>query len=351
MILVTGGAGFIGSNFILQWISERKSSVVNLDKLTSTGNLNNLSLLEHHASHHFIRGDICNRSLVQDLLKKYQPIYIIHCAAETQADRSTYHPEKFILKNVVGTYDLLEETLAYWRTLSPENQQRFRFLNVSSHEVFGHASTSSTSVTENSPYLPNNPYAASKASADHWVRAYHQTFGLPTLIANSPINFGPYQFPEKLIPSIIINALQGKPLNVYAEDNNTLPWLYVGDQCHALQVILERGTPGEAYNIGAQAIVTRKKLIEQVCSILDDLDEDSHLKPHASLIKITKEPARHDQRHVINDTKLRQLGWEPKGSFESNLRKTVHWYLNNMTWMENVISGEYKDWIVSGAVK
>lgn len=345
MILVTGGAGFIGSNFILQYIENERTGVVNLDKLTPAGNLNNLWLLEHNTSYHFVRGDVRNRPLLREVLRKYRPTAIVHCAAETQNERSVLHPETFFQKNVLGTFDLLEETLAYWRELDPAAQKTFRFLNVSTNEVYGVASPNAPYVNEENPFAPIRPYSASKAAADHFVRVYNKTYGLPTITTHCSNNFGPYQFPKKLIPLIIINALQGNTLDIYGEGRNTSPWIYVGEHCAALRHVLAHGTPGETYNIGGQTVVTNRELIESVCRMLDVLKSDSKHRPHAGLIKIVKEHAKHGQNRILDDTKLRKLGWAPRESFKESLHRTIEWYLHNMPWVENVMSGEYKDWI------
>lgn len=345
MILITGGAGFIGSNFILQWIAEEKSGVINLDKLSGAGNLNNLSQLEYNQAYHFIKGDIRNRSLMHEILRKYQPHAIIHCAAETYGGRSAQLPEQFLLKNISGTADLLEEALSYWKELDADKQQRFRLLHVSSHQVYGQSNQQAQAATEKTPFAPVRPYAASKASADHLVESYYRDHGLPTLITHSSNNYGPYQFPQKLVPFIIVNALQGKPLHVNSEACNTLPWSYVGDHCAAIRLVLSRGKPGETYNIPAQTVVTNRELIMTICHIMDELKPDSPFKPHASLITTVKEHARQGQSLILDGNKTTLLGWEPKETFEFSLRKTIQWYLQNMPWVENVVSGDYKDWI------
>lgn len=347
MILITGGAGFVGANFISHWIATKKAEVVNFDKLTSTANLNNLSQLEHNTSYHFVKGDIRNRPTLKEALQKYKPTAIIHFAAETPNDRSLQHPEYFIQKNVLGTFDLLEETLSYWKLLDNQTKEKFRFVNVSTSEVYGMSSQEDRPVTEEAPFMPTRPYSASKASADHLVRAYNKTYGLPTLTTHCSNNFGPFQFPKKLIPLIIVNAIQGNPLEIYNEGQSKTPWLYVGDQCEALRLLLEKGIPGESYNIGAQALTTNEKLIELICKALDDLNEDSLYKPHSKLITIVKSASK-KQHQILDDTKIKRLGWSPSETFETNLRKTIQWYLHNMSWVENVVSGGYKDWIHSG---
>lgn len=346
MIFVTGGAGFIGSNFVLKWIREEKGPVVNLDKLTYAGNLNNLSTLEHHAFHRFFQGDIKDRSLVRDLFRQFHPHAVLNFAAETHVDRSISHPEQFIQTNIIGTFNLLEETLAYWKLLQKDEQRKFRFLQVSTDEVYGSLAPGAPPSKENAPYFPNSPYAASKASADHLVRSYHQTYGLPTLVTHSSNNFGPYQFPEKLIPLMIVNALQGKPLPIYGDGMNIRNWIYVGDHCEAIQAVLEKGTPGESYNIGDNREQNNRTIVKTICSILDELRHDSPFVPHASLIKFVKDRPGHDRRYALDCTKIRrEVGWKPHDNFMEKLHQTVVWYLQNMSWVENVISGEYRDWI------
>jgi len=340
-ILVTGGAGFIGSNLVLQCIAEDNASIINLDKLTGNGNLNNLSHLEHHQSHQFIRGDIRNRSLIHETLRKYRPQSIINCAAETHIEKN----ESCIQTNINGTFEFLEETLAYWKQLDSEEQKRFRFLHLSTDEVYGLAEPNSIPVTEISPCKPHRLYAASRAAAEQIVQTYNYSYGLPTLIARSPSNFGPYQFPEKLIPLTIVNALQGKSLPIHGSGMNTRNWLYVGDNCSALRHILTKGNPGEIYNIGDQEEITNKDLVTMIYSILDEFNPDSLHTPHANLIKFVKERSTADRRFRLDSSKLIDLGWQPKENFEDSLRKTISWYLNNMPWVEHVISGEYRDLI------
>lgn len=343
MILVTGGAGFIGSNFILRWISEEKSNIVNFDKLTSSGNLNNLSRIAHKNSHDFVQGNLRNRTLLNETLNKYHPIAVVHCAAETNTDRVLSHTEQFIQTNINGTFELLEDTYHYWKQLDPEQKSSFRFLYLSSDEVYGPSIQNSPPANESAPLLPASIYAASKASADHLVQSYSHTYGLPTLVARVPNCFGPYQFPDKLIPLTIVNALQGKPLPVFGEGLGKRSWLFVWDLCSALRHILLRGTPGEIYNVGPQDYLTNKAVVEIMCRILDE--DDSPHRPHAQLIKYLKDKSPCDARHQLDDTKLRSLGWQPKESFEESLRRTLHWYLHNMSWVENVVSGEYRDWV------
>src|ERR1700722_13087134 len=348
MLFVTGGAGFIGSNFVLNCIAEERQHVVNLDKLTYAGNVNNLAVLEHHPRHYFVQGDIGNRPLVQELLQKPRPQAILHFAAETHVDRSIYHPENFLNTNGMGSFALLDEAFSYWKQLPQEEKHSFRFLNVSTDEVYGSLSPSDPSFLENSPYAPNSPYAASKASFDHFVRAYHVTYGLPTLSTYSSNNFGPFQFPEKLIPLVIVNAMQGKPLPIYGDGQQIRQWIYVGDHCNALKLVLERGKVGAVYNIANDMECTNLHLVTTLCKILDELRPDSPHCPHSSLIKHMKDRPGHDVRYSLDTTKIRkELGWKPTSSFESHLHKTVTWYLNHLPWLENVVSGEYRDWVLT----
>lgn len=348
MILVTGGAGFIGSNFVLQWIENEETEVVNLDKLTYAGNLNNLASLEHNQRHHFVQGDIQNRSLLDELLAKHKPRAIIHFAAETHVDRSIHHPHDFFQTNIMGTQTLLDAALNYWKHLPPEEQKDFRFLNVSTDEVYGSISLKDPPSKENSFFAPNSPYAASKAGADHMVRSYFHTYGLPTLTTHSSNNFGPYQFPEKLLPLMIVNALQEKPLPLYGDGMNIRSWIYVADHCKALRMILEKGKPGETYNIGDKEEHTNKDIVLAMCKILGELTEESPQIPYSQLIKHVKDRPGHDRRYSLDASKLRdEIGWEPSGRFIEHLRYTIQWYLRNLSWVENVISGEYRDWITT----
>lgn len=345
MILVTGGAGFIGSNFVLHWIREEKTPLINLDKLTYAGNLNNLAELEHNSLHKFVQGDIRNRQLIQELLQLHRPSAVVHFAAETHVDRSIYHPEHFIQTNVLGTFDLLDETYSYWKNLTQSEQQSFRFLHVSTDEVFGSLKPGDPPSKEGGPYAPNSPYAASKAASDHFFRAYYQTYGFPAITTHCSNNYGPFQFPEKLIPLMIINALQGKPLPIYGDGKNIRNWIYVEDHCEALRLVLAKGKAGETYNIGDNQEYTNLSVVNTICSILDELKPDSHV-PHASLITHVKDRPGHDRRYALDCSKIsRTLGWRPRDTFANNIKKTVAWYLRNMSWIENVISGEYRDWV------
>lgn len=348
MILVTGGAGFIGSNFVLNWIANEHTPVVNLDKLTYAGNLNNLAKLEHDTHHHFVQGDILDRALVQELLKKHKPQAIVHFAAETHVDRSIHQPDNFIQTNIVGTFTLLDEALRYWKHLDPQHQKLFKFVYISTDEVFGSLDPKALASTEDSNYEPNSPYAASKAAGDHLVRSYNKTYGLPTIITHASNNYGPYQFPEKLIPLVIVNALQGKPLPIYGDGLNVRNWIYVEDHCNAVRLIVKKGKSGESYNIGDQQEKTNLEVVKTICKILDELKPDSPYIPHESLIKFVKDRPGHDRRYALDSSKLRnELDWKPKHNFTDNIRKTVSWYLDNLIWVENVMSGDYRDWITT----
>ena len=338
MILVTGGAGFIGSNFVINWIEQEKSSVINLDKLAYSGNLLNLNNLKDNPNHIFIRGDIADKNLIRKLLTQYKPRTIVHFAAETHVDRSINDPTPFIQTNVIGTLHLLQETLDYWKKLDEKEKQNFRFLHVSTDEVYGSLSPHDESSKETSRYAPNSPYSASKAASDHLVRAFHNTYELPTLITNCSNNYGPYQFPEKLIPLMIFNATHGKSLPIYGDGLNIRNWLYVNDHCHALRLVLSKGKPGEYYNIGDDTEITNNKLVQTICSILDEILPNSPHIPHASLITMVEDRPGHDRRYSIDSSKIRTaLGWSPQDSFYSNIRKTVKWYIQNMDWVEKVI--------------
>ena len=344
MILVTGGAGFIGSNFVLDWIATEGTPVVNLDKLTYAGNPANLAALKDDARHIFAHGDINDRTLVAKLLQQHRPRAIVHFAAESHVDRSIHDPGEFVQTNVVGTFSLLEETRAYWSALDVEAQKNFRFLHVSTDEVYGSLGMDDPAFSETTPYAPNSPYAASKAGSDHLVRAYHHTYGLPTVTTNCSNNYGPLQFPEKLIPLMILNALSGKPLPVYGDGKNVRDWLYVGDHCSGIRAALARGRPGETYNIGGNSEKTNLEVVHALCSTLDALYPAG--APHEKLIQFVKDRPGHDRRYAINADKIKQeLGWAPQENFDHGLRKTVDWYLNNSDWIRGVTSGEYRKWI------
>jgi len=344
MILVTGGAGFIGSNFVLDWIAATGEPVVNLDKLTYAGNLANLASLAEDARHIFVRADIGDRALVEKLLAQHRPRAIVHFAAESHVDRSIHGPGEFVRTNVVGTFELLEAVRAYWSPLEGGARQAFRFLHVSTDEVYGTLADNDPAFSETTAYAPNSPYSASKAGSDHLVRAYHHTYGLPTLTTNCSNNYGPYQFPEKLIPLMISNALEGKPLPVYGDGRQVRDWLYVSDHCEAIRVVLERGRPGETYNIGGNS---ERRNLEVVHALCDTLQAS---KPrggsYRDLVRFVTDRPGHDRRYAIDATKIRrELGWQPRETFESGLARTVRWYLENAEWVGQVKSGEYRKWV------
>ena len=344
MILVTGGAGFIGANFVLDWIAQEGTPVVTLDKLTYAGNLANLASLKNDTRHVFAKGDINDRALVAGLLKTHQPQAIVHFAAESHVDRSIHGPGEFVQTNIVGTFSLLEEARAYWNSLEGTAKERFRFLHVSTDEVYGSLGDSDPAFSETTPYAPNSPYAASKAGSDHLVRAYHHTYGLPVITTNCSNNYGPLQFPEKLIPLMILNALAGKPLPVYGNGKNVRDWLYVGDHCAGIRTALARGKPGETYNVGGNSEKTNLEVVHALCAILDEMRPAG--APHARQITFVEDRAGHDWRYAIDAGKIRrELGWEPQERFDSGLRKTVKWYLENNEWVQSVTSGDYRNWV------
>ena len=348
MILVTGGAGFIGANFILGWADAERSPVVNLDKLTYAGNLNNLAALQGDPRHRFVQGDICDGALVGSLLREHRPRAIVHFAAESHVDRSIHGPAEFIRTNIDGTFALLEEARAYWGELTGEERAAFRFLHVSTDEVYGSLGPDDAPFTETTAFAPNSPYSASKAASDHLVRAYHHTYGLPVVTTNCSNNYGAFQFPEKLIPLIILNALQAKPLPIYGDGLNVRDWLYVGDHCAAIREVLERGRPGETYNVGGWNEKTNLDVVHTVCSILDRLQPARDGKPYASLITYVKDRPGHDRRYAIDARKLeRELGWKPAETFETGMLKTVRWYLEHQDWVGNVASGAYREWVAT----
>jgi len=330
MLLVTGGAGFIGSNFVLGTVAQAGEPVVNLDKLTYAGSLRNLDALRGDARHTFVQGDVCDRELLRKLLEQHRPRAIVHLAAESHVDRSIQGPAEFVQTNVVGTFALLEESRAYWQDLAAPERTAFRFLHISTDEVYGSLGPEAPAFTEETPYAPNSPYSASKAASDHLVRAYHHTYGLPTLITNCSNNYGPHQFPEKLIPLMIHHALAGKPLPVYGDGLNVRDWLYVEDHCAALREVLARGRPGEVYNVGGGAEMKNIDLVRTLCALLDDASPRTG-GSYASLITFVQDRPGHDRRYAIDAGKIRrELGWQPQESFESGLRKTVRWYLANL---------------------
>ena len=345
MLLVTGGAGFIGSNFILSSLESSDEPILNLDKLTYAGNLHNLDALRGDARHVFLRGDICDRSLVKQALERHRPRAIVHFAAESHVDRSILGPAEFIDTNIVGTWNLLEEARAYWAALPAAEQEAFRFLHVSTDEVYGSLGPSDPAFTESTPYAPSSPYAASKAAADHLVRAYHHTYALPTLTGNCSNNYGPYQFPEKLIPLMIRNALAGEALPVYGDGQQVRDWLYVLDHCAALRRILERGRVGQTYNIGGNSERKNIDVVRALCAILDR-DVPKKSGSYDRQISFVKDRPGHDRRYAIDGSKLRaELAWAPAQTFESGLASTVHWYIEHATWVEEVTSGAYRSWV------
>jgi dTDP-glucose 4,6-dehydratase len=345
MILVTGGAGFIGANFVLSTISATGEAIVNLDKLTYAGNLRSLAALAGDARHVFVRGDIGDRALVRRLLGEQRPRAVVHFAAESHVDRSIHGPAEFVQTNVVGTFCLLEEARAWWQALPGAERDAFRFLHVSTDEVYGSLGAGDRAFTEQTPYAPNSPYAASKAASDHLVRAYHHTYGLPTLTTNCSNNYGPFQFPEKLIPLVIHNALAGKKLPVYGDGGNVRDWLYVLDHCEAVRLVLERGKPGETYNIGGAAERKNLDVVRTLCALLDEARPRAQGR-YAELIEFVADRPGHDRRYAMDARKLaRELGWRPKESFDTGLAKTVRWYLDNRAWVEEVTSGAYRGWI------
>jgi dTDP-glucose 4,6-dehydratase len=342
-ILVTGGAGFIGSNFVSQILSSTQQlTVINLDKLTYAGNLATVEQFANNPQQIFVRGDIGDRQLIDNLLAKYQPQAIVNFAAETHVDRSIDSPASFIETNINGTFALLESARQYWRKLA-EARTKFRFLHISTDEVFGSLAPDEPAFTELTPYTPNSPYSASKASSDHLVRSYFHTYGLPTLITNCSNNYGPYQFPEKLIPLMILNALAGKPLPVYGDGQNVRDWLYVEDHCRAIALVLDRGVPGETYNVGGNAERDNLWLVNRLCEILDELLPTSSHCPHKQLIQFVKDRPGHDRRYAIDFTKIHhQLGWQPQEDIDSGLRRTVQWYIDNQDWCATVTADKYQ---------
>lgn len=342
-VLVTGGSGFIGSNFIHCLLQEKSDwRVVNLDALTYAGNPESLADIPAGDNYHFAQGNICDQALVKRLLSEEQPAAIVHFAAESHVDRSIDGPDAFVQTNVNGTFTLLEATRMWWRELSPELRERFRFLHVSTDEVYG--SLGATGLfTEETPYSPNSPYSASKAASDHFVRAYHHTYGLPTLTTNCSNNYGPYQFPEKLIPLMILNALVGKPLPVYGDGMQIRDWLYVEDHCRAILTVLDQGKPGETYNIGGHNEMANIRIVHTLCALLDELRPRSDGKPYTNQITYVTDRPGHDRRYAVDAGKIgRELGWKPQETFDTGIRKTVEWYLQNLTWCERITTGKYR---------
>ncbi len=346
MILVTGGAGFIGSNFILNWLAESDEPVLNVDRLTYAGNLANLQALKDDPRHIFARVDICDTSGIETLLALHRPRAVLHLAAESHVDRSIHGPEQFVRTNVTGTCSLLEAVRSYWSALPDDEIDDFRFLQVSTDEVYGSLAPNEPPFSESRPYAPNNPYSATKAASDHLVRAYRHTYGLPTLTTNCSNNYGPYQFPEKLIPHMITNALSDQPLPVYGDGSQVRDWLYVGDHCMALAQVLNAGDVGEVYNVGGWNEKTNLEVVHAVCDLLDELAPRQDGKSYREQIVQVEDRLGHDRRYAIDARKIEQeLGWRPLENFESGLRKTVEWYLANPDWVRDVQSGEYRRWV------
>jgi len=344
-VLVTGGAGFIGANFVLDWLAQSDETVINLDKLTYAGNLENLAALKDDPRHVFVQGDIGDGALIDRLLADHRPRAVINFAAESHVDRSIHGPEDFIQTNIVGTFRLLESVRACWNALSDADKAAFRFLHVSTDEVYGSLSPTDPAFSETNRYEPNSPYSASKAASDHLVRAYHHTYGLPVLTTNCSNNYGPYQFPEKLIPLVLHNALKGKPLPIYGDGQQVRDWLYVGDHCTAIRRVLEGGQLGETYNVGGWNEKPNLDVVHTLCAILDELRPRADGQPYKSQITYVKDRPGHDRRYAIDATRIeRELGWKPAETFETGIRKTVEWYLANADWVEHVTSGAYRQW-------
>ena len=347
MILVTGGAGFIGGNFVLDWLRDPKTEcIVNLDKLTYAGNLATLESLKQDSRHVFVHGDIGDKELVTKLLEEYKPRAILNFAAESHVDRSIHGPTVFIQTNIVGTFNLLECARAYWNGLEGDQKSGFRFHHISTDEVYGSLSTTAPAFSEIHPYEPNSPYSASKAASDHLVRAWFHTYGLPVVTTNCSNNYGPYHFPEKLIPLVILNALNSKPLPIYGDGQQVRDWLYVGDHCSAIREVLAKGKLGETYNIGGWNEKANIDVVKTICTILDELRPRADGKSYAEQIAFVKDRPGHDRRYAIDASKLkRELGWRPAETFDTGIRKTVQWYLDNPAWVEGVVSGSYRDWL------
>jgi dTDP-glucose 4,6-dehydratase len=345
-ILVTGGAGFIGSNFVLDWRAATRQSVVNVDALTYAGNLQNLSSLDGDEQHIFVQADIADSAMMNALLQTHQPSAVVHFAAESHVDRSIHGPEAFVQTNIVGTFRLLEAVRSYWSNLTTEPKASFRFLHVSTDEVYGSLAANAPAFTETHTYEPNSPYSASKAASDHLVRAYHHTYGLPTLTTNCSNNYGPFHFPEKLIPLMIVNALAGKNLPVYGDGMQIRDWLYVKDHCSAIRRVLEAGKPGETYNIGGWNEKPNIEVVKTICALLDELRPRADGKSYSQQITYVQDRPGHDRRYAIDASKIHnELSWKPAETFYSGIRKTVQWYLDNADWVTNVQNGSYKDWL------
>ncbi|MFZ3126495.1 MAG: dTDP-glucose 4,6-dehydratase [Rhodoferax sp.] len=347
-ILVTGGAGFIGSNYVLDWLAQSDETVINLDKLSYAGNLQNLASLNGDLRHVFVKGDIGDATLVPELLAQYQPRAVVNFAAESHVDRSIQGPGEFVQNNIVGTYQLLESVRGYWTAMPAPAKADFRFLHISTDEVYGSLGKDDSAFTESNTYAPNSPYSASKAASDHLVRAWHHTYGLPVLTTNCSNNYGPYHFPEKLIPLVIVNALAGKVLPVYGDGQQIRDWLYVKDHCSAIRRVLEAGKPGETYNVGGWNEKTNLDIVRTICGLLDSLQPRADGKPYADQITFVADRPGHDRRYAIDARKIeRELGWKPAESFDTGIAKTVAWYLANQDWVTNVQSGAYRDWVAT----
>jgi len=346
-LLVTGGAGFIGSNFVLDWCAQSAEPIINLDKLTYAGNLENLASLNDNPKHVFVQGDIADRALVDALLQKHQPRAIVNFAAESHVDRSIHGPGEFIQTNIVGTFNLLESTRAYWGSLAEAQKTNFRFLQVSTDEVYGSLALTDPAFTENNNFEPNSPYSASKAASDHLVRAYHHTYGLPVLTTHCSNNYGPYHFPEKLIPLMIVNAQAGKPLPVYGDGQQIRDWLYVADHCSAIRRVLEAGKPGATYNIGGHNEKPNLEIVHTVCKLLNQLRPRADGKPYQEQISYVTDRPGHDRRYAIDASKIEaELGWKPAETFETGILKTVQWYLDHPDWVARVQNGSYREWVL-----
>ena len=347
MILITGGAGFIGGNFVLDWLHDPKAEgIVNLDKLTYAGNLATLDSIKSDPRHIFVHGDIGDKELIAKLLKEHQPRAIVNFAAESHVDRSIHGPAEFVQTNIVGTFNLLECARIYWNALDESKKAAFRFHHVSTDEVYGSLSNTAPAFTETHPYEPNSPYSASKAASDHLVRAWFHTYGLPVITSNCSNNYGPYHFPEKLIPLVILNALNSKPLPIYGDGQQVRDWLYVGDHCAAIREVLAKGQLGETYNIGGWNEKANIDVVKTICQILDELKPRVDKKSYAEQITFVKDRPGHDRRYAIDASKInRELGWRPAETFDTGIRKTVQWYLDNPAWVEGVVSGSYREWL------
>ena len=345
-VLVTGGAGFIGSNFVQQCIAAEGTPVVTFDKLTYAGNPANLEMVWADDRHEFVQGDLLDRQLLREVLDRFRPRAVVHFAAESHVDRSIHSPDDFVRTNVNGTVSLLEEVRAYWTSVADNQKDGFRFLHVSTDEVYGSLGPDDPPFSEVTAYAPNSPYAASKAASDHMVRAYHHTYGLPTLTTNCSNNYGPYQFPEKLIPLVILHAMSGKPIPVYGDGKNVRDWLFVADHCEAIRAVLAGGVVGETYNIGGKNEKPNIEIVTTICSILDELRPDDPVMPHRELLTFIKDRPGHDRRYAIDAGKIeREIGWKPRETFETGIRKTIDWYLANEDWVLGVTTGKYRQWM------